>query len=174
MTTPVDYAALYTEFHKAHPKKFSGYSITQHVEVVARLVKQTGAARLLDYGSGKGYQYIEKRCHEAWGGLLPYCYDVGVRQLSKRPDGKFDGVLCCDVMEHIAEHDVSAVLADVFSFAESFVFFCISCRKANKSFEDGTNMHMTVRPPEWWAEQLAQHQRPGLIVEVVYEQRAAK
>jgi hypothetical protein len=41
--------------------------------------------RLLDYGSGKGYQYLARRYHERWGGLLPHCYDIGVQQLSPSP-----------------------------------------------------------------------------------------
>src|SRR5690348_1646525 len=114
-----DYAKLYTELHR-NEKAFAGYSLKSYVDDIALLVERHNPKSLLDYGSGKGYQYLQKRMHERWGGLLPYCYDVGVRQLSEKPQGLFDGVICTDVMEHIAEEDVDAVLDDIFGYAESF------------------------------------------------------
>ena len=170
-----DYKKLYSEMHK-NDKYFPGYTLKKHADKVAELVKRTNPARLLDYGSGKGYQYLKLRLHERWGGLLPYCYDVGVRQLSERPEGRFDGIICTDVMEHIAEKDVDAILGEVFSFSnvdwvqQAFVFFSISCAPAyRKTLPDGRNVHLTVRPPVWWNGKIIPFHRKGLIVEVAYD-----
>lgn len=166
----VDYDAIYGKMHES-PKIFSGYSVILYAETIAGLVNQFGAARLLDYGSGKGYQYLLRRVHERWGGILPVCYDVGVWQLSERPQGLFDGIICTDVMEHIAEPDVDKVLGDVLSFAgeNAFALFGIACRPATKFLPDGRNAHLTVQPPKWWEEKLAAHGRDGLTIRAVYE-----
>lgn len=161
-----DYAKLYTEMHREE-KAFSGYSIKSGVDDIAALVVKYQPRRLLDYGSGKGYQYLTKRVHERWGGPLPHCYDVGVRQLSEKPTDKFDGIICTDVMEHIAEPDVDEMLADILAFAAptAFAFFLIACRPAaKKRLSDGRDVHLTIRPPQWWQDRLNMFIRPGLEI----------
>ena len=172
----MDYAAVYGAIHQ-NDKYFPGYALTRYAAEVADLVRQTQPRSLLDYGSGKGYQYLARRLHDTWGGLLPVCYDVGVRQLAVRPEGTFDGIICSDVLEHIDEDDLPALLADVFGFvsereapAESFVFFAISCIPSrHKLLPDGRNVHVTLQPPEWWRALLANFERPGLRIHSVYQ-----
>jgi len=169
MKLSMDYSATYTQMHQHNEKTFAGYSLKNYLGEIAALVKETSAETLLDYGSGKGYQYLAKRMHEAWGGILPVCYDVGVRQLTERPTGKFDGVISTDVLEHIAEPDVDQVLDDIFSFAEAFVFLAIACRKSKKTLPDGRDAHLTVREPSWWDAKLVRFQRPFLTIKAVYD-----
>lgn len=172
-----DYARLYTELHQKD-KAFAGYSIKNYVEDITKLVKPVQPARILDYGSGKGYQYLQKRLHERWGGPLPHCYDVGVRQLSERPEGKFEAVICTDVMEHIAEDDVDEVLADIFSFVgdwqddehRSFAFFAIACRPSKKKrLPDGRDVHLCIKHPNWWEAKLNKFAAPGLRIVARYD-----
>lgn len=166
-----DYAKLYTELHQKD-KAFAGRSIRTYVRDIADLVRYVQPARILDYGSGKGYQYLQYRVHEAWG-VLPHCYDVGVRQLSERPEGKFEGIICTDMMEHIAEADVDEVLADIFSFSgdwqdderRSFAFFAIACRPSKKKrLPDGRDVHLCIKPPQWWDAKLNKFAAPGLRI----------
>ena len=91
----------YRKFHTAQPKKLSGKLKVEQINIIVGLVaglmseRATGfKPRLLDYGSGKGYQYLLARIHENWGGHLPICYDPGVIQLATRPPGRFDGIIC--------------------------------------------------------------------------------
>ena len=187
----MDYEKAYGQMHEAVPKDFSGYSIKGYVKDIAALVDSHGIirpdawqedTRLLDYGSGKGYQYLGLRVHEQWGGILPVCYDPGVYQLRTKPDkpsrrrppyeGKFAGIICTDVMEHIEEADVDAVLADIFRFADDhgFVFFVIGIDPSyRKKLPDGRDVHVTVKPPTWWDAKLAKYQRDGLTIRVIYE-----
>lgn len=174
----MDYAAVYGRLHE-NSKRFPGFTLQYYVDDLRDLIIQTSPRRLLDYGSGKGYQYLAMRLHEQFDGPLPHCYDPGVRQIAERPKGKFDGIICTDVMEHIEEADVDAVLADIFSFVQAgfhwedsesaFAFFAISCRPANKVFEDGRNLHVTIKPPQWWDEKIARHARDGLIIRTRFE-----
>lgn len=169
----MNYAKEYGALH-ANPKRFPGYTLKRYAGDVAELVMETGG-RLLDYGSGKGFQYLKLRVHEQWGGILPYCYDVGLPHLAERPEGVFDGVICTDVLEHIEEADVPAILDDILGFADpsgSFVFLTASCRPAKrKKLSDGRNVHVTVKPPDWWEAQisLAMLRHPGRIVRACFE-----
>ncbi len=168
----MDYRDVYSRMHARNPGWFSGYSIKACVGDITELVRELGTTRLLDYGSGKGMQYLVKRVHEQWGGLLPHCYDIGVKQLSKRPKGKFDGIICTDVMEHIEVADVPVILAEIFGYAapRAFVVFCIACRPADhKRLPDGRDVHVTIKPAAWWDEQLRPFQRDGLTIRVRYD-----
>ena len=151
----MNYAEAYSQLHEKHPKYFPGYTLKRYVNQVQGLVSAYEPKRLLDYGCGKGYQYLSLRLHEKWGGLLPYCYDPGVRQLSTPPEGKFDGLICTDVLEHIEKKDMEAVLGGALSYLHTdsmvFAFISVSCRPAeHKTLPDGRNVHLTVQPAEWW------------------------
>jgi hypothetical protein len=151
IATLAELVDLYRRTHAGNPKRFLGYTTKMYVEPIGRLISETGATSLLDYGSGKGCQYLNgRRMHERWGGLLPWCYDPGVIGLNEKPQRKFDGVICCDVMEHIPEHLVPEVLADIFGFAEKFVMLGISTVWSHKSLADGRGAHATIQPPQWW------------------------
>lgn len=152
------YADLYREYHATHHKALTGKLTAPYVKAIGELVDAQRASypRLLDYGSGKGYQYLADRVQEQWHDFLPVCYDPGVRQLSRRPEGTFHGVICTDVLEHIEEEHLPEVLRDIFAYAnadgEPFVFLAICCRPACKQFADGRNFHFTVKPSDWWRE----------------------
>lgn len=142
---------LYKRTHAGNPKRFLGYTTKLYVPHIKRLIELTGSEHLLDYGCGKGYQYLgERRVHERWGGILPHCWDPGVLGLSQRPERTFHGVICCDVLEHVPEELLGQVTADIFSFAERFVLMGIATVPSHKDTIDGVNSHLTVRDPAWW------------------------
>jgi len=149
---------LYETHHTNNPKHFSGNIGELQVLEIKSLVDWAQPDRLLDYGSGKGFQYLKQRRHEQWGGLLPHCYDPGVIQISTKPPGVFGGVICTDVLEHIDADDLDMILADIMSSiaktGRAFAYFHISTRPAGKTFEDGENVHLTVEPPAWWEQKL--------------------
>lgn len=168
----MNYEEAYSCLHQ-NEKYFPGYSIDPYVPAIKHLVETVKPARILDYGSGKGFQYLVHRVHEQWGGMLPYCYDVGVRQLRPRPEGTFGGVICTDMMEHIEEGDVDDVLSDIYSFVEDegFVFFSICCLPARKKkLPDGRNVHLTVKPPAWWNDKLRKYAHRLTLLSVAYEE----
>ena len=144
-----EFHGFYQAMHK-NPKKFLGYSTKRHVKNITKLVEKHNAKTLLDYGCGKGMQYLGRRFHEQWGGVLPHCYDPGVRGLHKKPDGTFDGVICCDVLEHIPESLISDVLEEISLYAEKFVFANIALSPARKTLPNGQNAHVTLQPESWW------------------------
>lgn len=161
LRTRENYAALYTPLHEAkNGKYFPGKTVVRYVGDIRNLVLEQNARTLLDYGSGKGKQYEpQHNLIPSWNNIVPHMYDVGFRAFSRRPKKKFDGVFSSDMMEHIAEYDVDAVLEDIFSFVEDdhagFVFIALGCTPSpKKRLLDGRNVHLTIKPPAWWHERL--------------------
>lgn len=64
---------------------------------------------------------------------------------------------CCDVMEHIPEDKVDAVLDNVLGAAEH-VFFSISTVPDNLGQVIGEQLHMTVQPFDWWLEKFTKRE----------------
>jgi len=141
---------------------FDGHSLPRHVERIKGLVEATGAQTVLDYGSGKATYYKDianeppgsrYKTHPAWGNPRVTCYDPGYAPFADLPQGKFDGVISTDVLEHIPEEDIPWVLHRLFRFADKFVYGVAACYPARKFLPNGENAHCTVHDPDWWAGQ---------------------
>ena len=146
-------------------RTFPGASLLPQAHHVRRLVAQTGARSILDYGSGKGAQYRPMRLSEViprqgagkWQGIQEYwgverivCYDPGYEPFSRLPSEACDGVISTDVLEHCPEADLPWIVAELFALARRFVFASVACHPAVKRLPNGENAHCTVRPPEFW------------------------
>lgn len=145
---------------------FPGQSLFAHLTAIKELVQATGAKTLLDYGAGKGLQYrpqpiiIEGRrvadgVAEYWDVDEVHCYDPGYQPYSQLPQGKFDGVVCTDVLEHCPEEDLPWILDEILGYATSFAYLNVACFRARKSLPSGENAHVTIRSPEWWRDLVA-------------------
>jgi hypothetical protein len=140
---------------------YPGISILPHTQQIKEIIDKTGARTVLDYGCGKGYQYDMPTVDipgigtcdgiiDYWGVDEVHCYDPCVERFSKLPEGKFDGVVSTDVLEHCCEQDIAWIVAEMFGFANCFVFATVACYPAKTTLPDGNNAHTTIRPSEWW------------------------
>ncbi len=68
----MDYASEYHNLHTKYPKLFAGFTIKRYVNDIAHAVAIHLAKSLLDYGSGKGYQYLLTRVHDKFD-PCPHC-----------------------------------------------------------------------------------------------------
>jgi hypothetical protein len=160
---------LHGETHLGIPpdQTFPGQSLPKEAARIKRLIKLTGAKSILDYGSGKGQQYWPYRIRDEeerieypdirsfWGVTDIRCYDPGYSPFTQLPAGKFDGVVCTDVLEHCPQEDIPWILEELFSFADKFVYANVACFPARKRLPSGGNAHCTIKPVKWWEEQLA-------------------
>lgn len=163
----MDYASEYRALHESNKDAFAGLSIMPHVAAIVALIERYRSTTLLDYGCGKGLQYGKKAEAHRDFGIMPTLYDPGVPKFAHRPHGRFDGVICTDVMEHIDTSDVMAILKDVFRYSRHWVFFSISTREAKKTFADGRNVHLTIKPSYWWDRKIEKAAK-GRPFQVVY------
>jgi len=143
---------------------YAGRSLTEHIEPIARLVRETGARTILDYGSGKAVLYRDSPAHEpgsrykvmaGWDDVTITCYDPGHEPFAAPYEAAYDGVITTDVLEHIPEEDIPWVLDEIFGHTRKFVYGAAACHSAQKRLPDGSNAHCTVQPPEWWCGQMA-------------------
>ena len=141
----------YKQAH-THPTMcvMSGTSIRRHTTEFVNFCKSYKPETVLDYGCGKGFQYTRHNLHKLAGIEIPTLYDPAIKEFEQKPVGKFDSVLCTDVMEHIHQDECDEVLQEIFGYANHSVFFTISCNPAKKHFPDGTNYHVNCKPEEWW------------------------
>jgi len=155
VTDPNNQSYLIAQYRMMHNAgKYRGGLNEEIIAHITTMVDAHKPQSLLDYGSGKGRQYLEKKQHELWNGPEPTCYDPAHAPFATRPEGQFDGVICTDVAEHIPPEGVEAFLDDVLQYARKFVFFCIYTGPAIKYLPDGRNVHLTVRKQKWWNQQI--------------------
>jgi SAM-dependent methyltransferase len=134
---------------------YSGSALTIHKESIQQFLVNTKCETILDYGCGKGIQYFQENIHqEYFGGIMPSLYDPAIKEYSKLPKGKFDAVICTDVLEHIEEEDLQKVIKEIYSKANKFVYLGICNSPADSFLPDGRNSHVTQKDLEWWIEQI--------------------
>lgn len=73
---------------------------------------------------------------------------------------KYDISISMDVLEHIEECSVDSVIKNMIT-AGKICILGISCRPAVTDSPTGENLHLTVKPPSWWAKKVRKH---GTIV----------
>ncbi len=138
---------------------FDGRSVQRSYAPIARLVAETGAATILDYGAGKGRFYAayesepltsRHRSLPEWKGVKVICYDPGYAPFAEPFDGQADGVISTDVVEHIPVDDVPWIVDAIFSKARKFVYVVAASYPARKTLPNGENAHCTILPPVWW------------------------
>lgn len=162
--------AMYERLHeegeasskKSGDETFAGKMLIQHAPGIKEMIARTGARTILDYGAGKGGGYLRRdiklrsgetvpSIEDYWGTTEIRCYDPGHAPFSALPEGRFDGVICTDVLEHITAPDVPWIVDEMFSYATKFVYANVACYPAVKFLPNGENVHCTIREPAWWA-----------------------
>ena len=174
-----DYKELLDEYIKLHTKgnkkiapdlMFSGISIIYYLRDLQQIIRTESCKSILDYGCGKALLYskdkynrlkidknnntLPKPLPEIWNLDYFALYDPGYEKYNTLPKGKYDGVICTDVIEHIDENDCDWILEEILSFSKKFVFVSIACYEALKTFTNGKNVHVNFKSPEYWKEKL--------------------
>tara|TARA_X000000368_G_scaffold414855_1_gene405481 strand:+ start:490 stop:1122 length:633 start_codon:yes stop_codon:yes gene_type:complete len=138
---------------------FDGKSLSPWIQYLKKIIENTNSKSILDYGCGKAKFYNNqiqlgdkkyKGVLDYWGITEVKLFDPGIEEYDKYPIKNYDGVICTDVLEHIALKDLDAVVKDIFSFSNKFVFFVISTILDKKTLNDGRNVHQTVKNEDWW------------------------
>lgn len=145
----VELIATYRQM-AAQGAQFRGLSILRYAGEIAEVISRHDAQSILDYGSGAGDAYRPPHSIQVQWDLTPTLYDPAFPEHCRKPKGKFDGVVCSDVLEHVDQADAPGLIRDLFDYAERFVWASVCCRPAKKVFPNGRNMHVTIQPFGWW------------------------
>src|SRR6266481_1302996 len=118
---------LTEDFHDKGGKTFSGQFTWKNRHRIKEIIDRFDVHSILDYGCGKGKQYINidpdsgQSLEEYWG-IITTKYDPGVKQFSREPTGKFDLVICVQVLGSIPSDDLPWVVDRLYSFATKAIF----------------------------------------------------
>ena len=145
---------LYKEIHE-NQNVYNGSALILHAQSIKDIIEMLNVKTILDYGCGKGKQYSKEKIHEEYfKGIQPAMYDPAVDQFSDLPKGKFDLVICTDVLEHIPEEDLNDFLQELYSKADTAVYLGICNIPADTFLSDGRNAHITLKSFDWWVEKI--------------------
>lgn len=180
-------ASMYEQLHREGDaargipaqNMFPGASLRPHIARIRRVIEETGARTVLDYGAGKGHQYrpqpivvdgahVADSVAEYWDLDELRCYDPGYPPHAVLPEGRFDGVVSTDVLEHCPEEDLPWIVDEILGFATRFAYLNVACFAAQKVLPNGENAHVTIRPPHWWRDLVRARAAayPGLLWEL--------
>lgn len=164
MTEPSEkyYRALHLtqQHHENQQKTFSGQFAWKHRHRIKAIIDRLDVKSILDFGCGKGKQYrnIDEdtgQSLEQYWGISPFRYDPGVREYSKEPTGKFDLVICVQVLGSIPTDDLPWVIDRLYGFATKAIFVTLRLIVPHKpiyeSLGDSMPIHLTQ---EEWMEKL--------------------
>jgi len=147
-----------TEYESAQ-NTFDGKSLRFFFNPIKQVIDLTKSNSIIDFGCGKAKYYFEEirinnntfnNISTFWNINDVYLYDPGVKNFSKYPTKKADGVICIDVVEHIPENDVVTFIEELFKLANKFVFIVIACYPAMKTLPDGRNVHLCIKSVRDW------------------------
>ena len=116
------------------------------------MIEQYSCKSILDYGCGKA-----KFWPSHWQNIQGY--DPAWHEFNIEPKPA-DMVICIDVLEHVTEQFVPTMLEHLNALANKCLYLSIGVYPAKKTFANGENCHVTVKPEEWWHQQLAVMDKP--------------
>lgn len=152
----------YRQLHEQRPDYGSGRDDVHIADVIRREMGESlkDVYIALDYGCGKS-RLLEKLFADLVM-VMKYRYDPAIAEFAKKdwqdfPERKMDLIVCNDVLEHIPEDELSAVLSEIQGATGGKVFFTIHCGPASNRLPNGENCHCTVRPALWWLNLLAEY-----------------
>ena len=156
---------LYKKMHvtgtsKLPPQKtFAGFSLVRWIPEIKTIIKKTGSKSIIDFGCGKAMAYREQiifnkvtypNIQDFWGVKDITLYDPGVKEFDLYPNSKADGIICTDVIEHITSDDIINFIENLYILSKIFVFLVIATKPASKYFDDGRNIHLTLKSNQEW------------------------
>ena len=156
---------LYEKMHQNGTKKlspdniFAGFSLIKWIPEIKSIIKKTNAKSIIDFGCGKAMAYKQKiefnsitypNIKNFWNINEITLYDPGVPEFSNYPETPADGIICTDVIEHITPEDILKFIDELFLLSNKFLFLVIATKPASKYFEDGRNIHLTLKSHNEW------------------------
>ena len=158
----VDFGRYYYRHDCGIPYERNEHWLSFFGEMADAIVRDLRPATVLDAGCAKGFlvEALRERGVEAWGidiseqaisevheSVRKYCQ---VGSLTEPLSGRYELVVCIEVLEHIPAAEASAALANVCAAGERLLL-----STTPDDFSEAT--HLNVQAPEAWSAAIAQH-----------------
>lgn len=132
---------------KYHKTRLWGGAVEGKAFDIECTAKNNNCKSILDFGCGFGL--LKQKIGHKFDVTE---YDAGIEGKNKLPVGKFDMVVCCDVMEHVEPEFVDQTIDWIYYYSTKIIYVSICCAPSLETFDDGSNLHLTVKPPSFWLE----------------------
>jgi GT2 family glycosyltransferase/2-polyprenyl-3-methyl-5-hydroxy-6-metoxy-1,4-benzoquinol methylase len=154
------YAQLYDFCHSTH----DGYNYNEGLAIYQRMGFGLRGERIVEFGAGNGQlaAHLEKQGNTVTAvevsdvafARIPVASKIQGDCLTLPLLGAdaFDRFVSMDVLEHLTENDVRIVVREAARLARSLLV-TVSTRPSGLLGPKGENLHLTVRPVEWWIAQ---------------------
>ena len=144
------YRKQLVDLHLTSRKGFGGK--VKKLGKLSELLDKQKPKTFLDYGCGKGAML--KSIATAYPKMKCTGYDPGWDTYKRMPVGKFDVVMCIDVLEHVEPDYIDNVLKHINTLASKYIWICVDTIPAKKVLSDGRNAHLIVKHNWWWKDKL--------------------
>lgn len=100
-------------------------------------------------------------------------YDAAYPPYTALPEGRFDTVICTDVLEHCPEDDLPWIVEELFAYLKKLVFANVASYPASKLLPNGENAHCTQLDAERWRSifSTVAQRHAGVLWEVLHVSR---
>ena len=161
-----DYLAKITDFRDNKYNNWGGAVKTKVPQIYERIVKED-CKSVLDYGAGNSD--FKKTVQESYPDydFTIVEYEPSVPALNVDP-AECDMTICVDVLEHIEPDKIDNVLSHIQEKTNKICFLSICVVEAHSKFSDGTNVHLLVKPIEWWIEKLKEKFEMVSVIETKF------
>ena len=166
-----DYDAALRQTQKFHAREkgFSGRFMVRYLDDILTIARAHKAKSMLDYGCGRGVQYedpveVDGRQIKVTDMLAAADvrditkYDPGYPPFAQEPSGRFDLVICTQVLGSIPITDLGKVLDRIFSYAIRAVYIGEVLNDAPRKQLHHTLASAGKMPHAWgrdqWADQV--------------------
>lgn len=144
---------LIEQYRRIHETTAYGNTSVKNLRFLRPEVRLLRPQSILDYGCGQS-RLLEELDLDYSAELVRY--DPAIPGYARKPSKIFDLLVNVDVLEHIEECDLDAVLAEMRSLCRDAIII-IDTKPASKLLSDGRNAHVTLKPHDWWRNRLLGH-----------------
>lgn len=160
---------LIDQYKQIHATRQYGDTSIKNLRYLRPQVKVLAPKTILDFGCGRS------KLVDALGaatGAQTTRHDPAIPEYSAVPEGKFDLLTNIDVLEHVPEPQLDAVVGKMASLCHNAIIV-IDTRPAEAVLPNGENAHCTLRSHDWWQQYLGKHFDHVEPIRVTRRSRAA-
>ena len=131
-------------------KEHYGKNSIKFYDQIANIIQKNGYKNILDFGCGKSelHKELTNKLN-----VTVYRYDPAIEGLEKKPNTKFDFVICSDVLHNIEEKEIPSIIKELKHYSDN-CFIYLNCVDHPTTFYDGTKTNRCVHSRRWWSAQL--------------------
>lgn len=151
-------AAVWSDYQTLYAGDYMSDGLKCAHDILLDIVERCPAS-FLDYGCGRGLlmEWINRHTTGFACGI-DVAGPIGPGELGAHTArGGYDYVIACDVLEHLAEENLAAELAQFRTSAKRGALLTIANMSDIHQIKgEDVELHLIQRPGEWWAERLGQ------------------